>query len=112
MHPNGTSGHHRSLSIGKTPAAAFIRNLIPIRRIGDGMSEGLGRIRREISSSYYQRKSESPGLEPRRDGMEDVGVPLELMKRMRTFWECRGAMHLLVRLGLVRSRKRLGQALV
>ncbi|KAF9445816.1 hypothetical protein P691DRAFT_784691 [Macrolepiota fuliginosa MF-IS2] len=77
MYPNGASGHHRSLSIGKTPAAAFIRNSIPIRRIGDGMSEGLGRIRKEISSSYYQRKGESPGLQPRRDGMEDVSVPLE-----------------------------------
>ncbi|KAF5344506.1 hypothetical protein D9756_011356 [Leucocoprinus leucothites] len=72
-YPNGVSG-----SSSKTPA--FIRNSIPIRRLGDGMmSSGLGRIRKEISSSYYyQRSGRKPG--PRMEGEEGGGtisVPLE-----------------------------------
>lgn len=74
MYPNGVSGA-QSISSIKTPA--FIRNSIPIRRLGDGMSEGLGRIRREISSSYHKSKVRSPSLGPRRDGEDSISVPLE-----------------------------------
>lgn len=73
MYPNGISGAHSSSL--KTPA--FIRNSIPIRRLGDGMSEGFGRIRREISSSYHRNKVRSPSLGPRRDGEDNISVPLE-----------------------------------
>ncbi|RDB26504.1 hypothetical protein Hypma_005607 [Hypsizygus marmoreus] len=49
------------------------RNAIPIRMtgLGDGMSESLGRIRREIN------KVRSPRLKPRPDSGMSVSVPLE-----------------------------------
>ncbi len=73
MYPNGVSGTHTS---SLTPA--FIRNSIPIRRLGDGMSEGIGRIRREISSSYNKGKVRSPSRGPRREAVEEaISVPLE-----------------------------------
>lgn len=72
MYPNGISGTQSALK-----APAFIRNSIPIRRIGDGMSEGFGRIRREISSSYQKNKMCSPSLGPKREGDDLMSVPLE-----------------------------------
>ncbi|KIJ91844.1 hypothetical protein K443DRAFT_685707 [Laccaria amethystina LaAM-08-1] len=61
MFPNGTPG----------PKPESFKSSIPIRTMagfGDGMSEGFGRIRREI-----QHKAKSPLLAPRSDG----SVPLE-----------------------------------
>ncbi|KAG6817066.1 hypothetical protein H0H87_000245 [Tephrocybe sp. NHM501043] len=53
-----------------TPSS--FRNAIPIRRtIGDGMSESLGRLRREIN------KVRSPRLRPRPDSVMSASVPLE-----------------------------------
>ncbi|KXN80712.1 hypothetical protein AN958_08245 [Leucoagaricus sp. SymC.cos] len=79
MYPNGVSGahsHSSSLSLSsKTPA--FIRNSIPIRKLGDGMSGGFGRIRREISSSYSRNRLRSPDLGVTREDLEEVPVPLE-----------------------------------
>ncbi|KAG6874070.1 hypothetical protein C0995_006927 [Termitomyces sp. Mi166 len=46
-------------------------NAIPIRTIGDGMSESLGRLRREIN------RVRSPHLGPRRDSVISASVPLE-----------------------------------
>lgn len=61
MYPNG-------------PPSRVYRNSIPIRNvaagISDGMSEGLGRLRREIG------KVRSPRLAPKRDSLS-VAVPLE-----------------------------------
>ena len=64
MYPNGMPG-------GKPKS---FRNSIPIRTmagIGDGVSEGLGRIRREI------HKVRSPPLLPRSDSSMPGPVPLE-----------------------------------
>jgi hypothetical protein len=64
MLPNGTPG---------SKPQSF-RNSIPIRTmtgIGDGMSESLGRIRREIN------KARSPRLRPRPDSSMSASVPLE-----------------------------------
>ncbi|KAF8065405.1 hypothetical protein FPV67DRAFT_1451169 [Lyophyllum atratum] len=61
MLPNGTP----------TSRPQSFRNAIPIRTIGDGMSESLGRIRREIN------KVRSPRLKPRPDSSMSASVPLE-----------------------------------
>lgn len=66
-YPNGVGR-----ASAKTPA--FIRNAIPIRKLGDGMSDGLGRIRREIASSYHHRRRRRTSEE---DSAEDDSVPLE-----------------------------------
>ena len=65
MFPNGTAG---------SKPKSF-RSSIPIRTMagfGDGMSEGFGRIRREI-----QHKVRSPLLAPRSDSSVSGSVPLE-----------------------------------
>ncbi|KAJ3733230.1 hypothetical protein DFJ43DRAFT_995727 [Lentinula guzmanii] len=64
MYPNGTPG---------TKPRSF-KNTIPIRTmagIGDGMSEGIGRFRREIN------KVRSPQLLPSSDSSLSASVPLE-----------------------------------
>ncbi|KAJ3997637.1 hypothetical protein F5050DRAFT_1568895 [Lentinula boryana] len=64
MYPNGTPG---------TKPRSF-KNTIPIRAmagIGDGMSEGIGRFRREIN------KARSPQLLPSSDSSLSASVPLE-----------------------------------
>ncbi|KAG6839768.1 hypothetical protein C0991_011821 [Blastosporella zonata] len=69
VHPH-TSGVLPMLPNG-TPGAQAFRNPIPIRTIGDGMSESLGRLRREIN------KVRSPRLRPRPDSVMSASVPLE-----------------------------------
>ncbi|GLB34454.1 hypothetical protein LshimejAT787_0200190 [Lyophyllum shimeji] len=62
MLPNGTPGSRPQ----------SFRNAIPIRTIGDGMSESLGRIRREVIG-----KVRSPRLKPHADSAVSPSVPLE-----------------------------------
>ncbi|KAF5335569.1 hypothetical protein D9611_012185 [Ephemerocybe angulata] len=60
MYPNGVAGSR----------ASAIRNSIPIRRLGDGVSEGLGRIRRGVAVR-------SPRLASARSGEEYGGAMAE-----------------------------------
>lgn len=81
-YPNGVGRTSSFAASSKTPA--FIRNAIPIRKLGDGMSDGLGRIKREISSSYHyyhhhRRTSEE-------DSAEENSVPLEFGEEDEDFW--------------------------
>jgi len=74
MFPNGTPG---------SKPKSF-RSSIPIQTMagfGDRMSEGFGRIRREI-----QHKVRSPLLVPRSDSSISGSVSLEFDEEMRTFW--------------------------
>jgi hypothetical protein len=59
MYPNGAVPGS-SLSFSR-PTTRTLRNSIPIRTIGGGVSEGLSLLRREIN------KARSPSLVPRRD---------------------------------------------
>ncbi|KAG6917081.1 hypothetical protein DXG01_003970 [Tephrocybe rancida] len=70
-HPS-TSGVLPMLPNG-TPGSYNRRNAIPIRSLGlgDGVTEGLGRLRREIG------KVRSPKLRPRPDSVMSASVPLE-----------------------------------
>ena len=91
-YPNGVGRTSSFTASSKTPA--FIRNAMPIRKLGDGMSDGLDRIKREISSSYHyyhhrhhrhhhhhhhRRMSEE-------DSAEDDSVPLEFGEEDEDFW--------------------------
>ena len=75
MYPNG-------------PSSRLYRNPIPIRHvaagISDGMSEGFGRLRREIG------KVRSPRLAPKRDSMS-ASVPLEFDEEDEDFISPGGA---------------------
>ena len=60
MYPNGPGG-------GTGGTGRSLRNSIPIRKIGDGVSGGLGRIRRAVPSAVR-----SPRLGPSRSGESGV----------------------------------------
>lgn len=78
-YPNGVG---RTSSF--TAPSTFIRNAIPIRKLGDGMSDGLGRIKREISSSYHYYHHRRTSEE---DSAEDDSVPLEFGEDEEDFWK-------------------------
>jgi hypothetical protein len=75
----GGLGYHHSSGVlpmfpNGIPSTLSFRSSIPIRTMtgfGDGMSEGLGRIRREIN------RVRSPRLRPRPDSSMSASVPLE-----------------------------------
>ncbi|KAJ8481384.1 hypothetical protein ONZ51_g6042 [Trametes cubensis] len=75
MLPNGVPG-------SSSASRSFIKHAIPIRHvaagISDGMSEGLGRIRRELGRSRAaQSQSQSPRLNSGSDPVAVPSVPLE-----------------------------------
>ena len=75
MLPNGIPG-------SSSASRSFIKHAIPIRHvaagISDGMSEGLGRIRRELGRSRAaQSQSQSPRLNSGSDPVAVPSVPLE-----------------------------------